>query len=1332
MNLPYQARTVTPCGTDDSPARPTSRRLSEHREDRTYVLLGDPGAGKTTAFMQEAGRSDQFEFVTARGLLRGDVDDLPNMSKKVLFIDGLDEVRVGSSDPRAPLDKVVRKLRKFGPPSFRLSCRPADWGLTDASALEPVAGSTYPVLRLDPLGGAETHALAARLLRGTQVDPTDFLRQARDNGFTGWLSNPQSLALLTNAVAGGPWPDSRHALFEAACRELARERNREHLDGRPMVLEEDATAAAGELMALTLLSGATAICKHSVEAVPGDLVLSEMANGRHAALCHALGTKLFSMHSPGKFLPMHHHVAEYLGARYLASRIEGSGNPGRPGVPANRVLALILGEDGGVVSALRGLAAWLASLCPEARPALARADPIGLLSYGDATAISTTDRSGLIRGLEERSGQLAGDPWSSVVLESLVQRNVLPLLADLIPDRDRGRVRQVIVELLLRGIRRTATLRTDPLSIRDLIRVVRDATWWPRVRCTALNAALQMATTTADMKCMEELLYDIKKGIVEDSDNELRVRLLITLYPSRISPDRVLDYFPAQANAEADSASLVLSSKLEEQSDDDDVPVLLDSLAKAISNNVVMMPDYAFDRLVTRLIWRALNAFGEESDTSRLLEWIERAVEHGCLGRRRGCVKASKKVHSWFASHPEVGAELLACHRRKHAGEQSPAVTTSELEHAIYGARSVWRGSVRSREPKLDGPSVHETASRWESPQRDREERFLARRSREEWERIAYVREHRDSLASAQCQPRLLHEMAEVYLGVDSDNRPRDPFSALSVSLGDKELAAAALAGLRQVHRRTDVPELAEIVRLDENGKTHWLALPLLAGFAEMHRQGEDIGRTVEEDVIKSTLACHYLIEPPRVRDARTGYYRLPDAPAWYMGLLESRRPVVAEALITACSSRIRRSGSCGVHLARLVTDERCRHLARDAVPGLLDAVPVRCTQHQDLTLYHLLSAAVRCTPRRLASWVGDKLALRSMNVGQRALWLAAGIAVAPERYLASAAEFIGNGSESRVRRVVVFLQPDELPPPPTEWPAVHLAKAVRALGARIAPWGGLESTAVALPTEIVANKAERLIARWLKKLETDPSPGVAEELESLANDKKLDAWQEHLVRTRDRQAEVRREAMYRIPTVGQVQRVLQDAEPVSAADLAALLADRLKQLARNIRDGNTDDWRQYWNEDHHRRPTKPKHEDSCRDALLSDLRALLLRDGVDAQPEGHYADDKRADIRAAHGGHAVPVEIKKNTHRELWSAINTQLLAKYVRNPESGGFGIYLVLWFGIECTETVPPSGRLPDTPEELLQQLEAQVPPSKKHKIEVVVVDVSRRRATTKVRR
>ncbi len=131
--------------------------------------------------------------------------------------------------------------------------------------------------------------------------------------------------------------------------------------------------------------------------------------------------------------------------------------------------------------------------------------------------------------------------------------------------------------------------------------------------------------------------------------------------------------------------------------------------------------------------------------------------------------------------------------------------------------------------------------------------------------------------------------------------------------------------------------------------------------------------------------------------------------------------------------------------------------------------------------------------------------------------------------------------------------------------------------------------------------------------------------------------------------------------------------EPCSlagAADLAALTLDALLQLAERIRNGSISDWRQYWHRDpNSRKPLKPQHEDDCRNALLSDLNQMLQPYDVDAQAEGQYADAYTADIRVAGGSRlAIPIEIRMNSHRDIWHAVDEQLVAKYTQAPGSAG----------------------------------------------------------------
>ena len=178
-----------------------------------------------------------------------------------------------------------------------------------------------------------------------------------------------------------------------------------------------------------------------------------------------------------------------------------------------------------------------------------------------------------------------------------------------------------------------------------------------------------------------------------------------------------------------------------------------------------------------------------------------------------------------------------------------------------------------------------------------------------------------------------------------------------------------------------------------------------------------------------------------------------------------------------------------------------------------------------------------------------------------------------------------------------------------------------------------------------------------------------------------------------------------------------------NAGDLAALLFDELKALSLKIRDGNTSDWRQHWNVDPHNRPTTPKPEDACRDAVLSDLRERLGQLRIDAQPEGVYAEDKRSDIRVGFGGLNVPVEIKRSCHRDVWTAARSQLITKYTRDPGAAGHGIYLVLWFG--DSEKCRPTkwwGWTPETAEDVRRNIQESLDDRDGRLISVCVVDVA----------
>ncbi|MDQ6965632.1 MAG: hypothetical protein Q9M23_01760 [Mariprofundaceae bacterium] len=353
-----------------------------------------------------------------------------------------------------------------------------------------------------------------------------------------------------------------------------------------------------------------------------------------------------------------------------------------------------------------------------------------------------------------------------------------------------------------------------------------------------------------------------------------------------------------------------------------------------------------------------------------------------------------------------------------------------------------------------------------------------------------------------------------------------------------------------------------------------------------------------------------------------------------------------------------------------------------------------------------------------MATLVVRKSALKSMDVAQKVYWVTCGLLLKPDVYENQLFQFIGKNQRRRAHLAAFIYEGLGRPDFPDE---VSMPVSVTA---HIIELFGPDCQDTHLSGRVTtAMRTADMMRSFINTLANDPEEQASLEIERLLGLPQLSNWHNQLRHAQHTQRIARRKASFRRLSISQVEQSLANLQPANAADLAALTYEQLRDIARKIRDGNTNDYKQYWSYDSsNKHLEKPKPENDCRDMLLSDLQERLSKIDIDAQREGNYADDKRADIRVSFGGvngFNVPVEIKKDTHRDLWRSIHEQLIGKYTRDPGTDGHGIYLVFWFGGKGMP-LPADGEKLRSAAELEEKLRQTLSPEERYRINVCVID------------
>lgn len=1328
--------------------------MSAWRELDAYVLLGDPGAGKSAVFEMEARAGSDTHCVSAREFIIGFSGAA---GTRVFFIDGLDEERAGGRDGRGKLDEIIVRLMALGRPKFRLSCRAADWlGHSDARALKAVSPD-LKVLQLLPLDDREIVTFLGEL-HGV-ADPEAFVDKARSFGIGDLLRNPLLLRLTADAVnagaaSGGAWPASRHEVYQRACEDLVAEHSDEHRVAerhRDSLPAKARLAIAGQISAVLLLAGADGVADLAGPAgrsLQGVVTFDQLGSAiEKSSIVATLSTKLFTTVN-GRSVPLHRSIAEFLAARYLAFRLD-------EGLPLDRLLALCLGGDGRPVAPLRGLIGWLASIRQKERDRLISLDPLAVVLNGDVAALDGREQTLLLDSLAAEPIHLAGDQnerqrYLGHALAPLALAPMVPTLTAYLSKDDPGQAHQRLLSWILEGLLHGPPVEGLAASLEAL--VTSEGTH-PENRADAFRV---WSRTRFDRDTAFSWLERLRSGAIEDPDRTLLGCILDDVYPAHLEPSRVFDYLlPAPSYVPGSYWSFWCG--LVERTPAGDLAELAQGWVgskRQVSGAGVDASGIDLARLIEQLSVALLAAFGETAPLDVLDGWLRLGIdEHGHSVTEP---KGSSGIADWLEQHPRRFLDLLAHGYAREARNGRDEPRFWRAERLLHGAR-LPRSSIRwqleqaasamgpalarhhlmsaarmvvDRPLDFDSPPLeafeataeglstrfpearHWLEKAWTSEHPGfRTEQWARRREREIEkaraleERRAYFAPRMAGLLNGEAPLAILIQVATAF-----DNRYFD----LSGRTGE-ERVAALLA--------TDVATAQQVVRALE-GALDRDDLPGLPGTLACLAKGE---HRAEGSVFLFAAARAFERDPESLHgwsDERVRRLVALDLANrinrsdWMLALAVSRPDVVSAVIDLIAESEFRRLGKD--------RPSRVVGLLSGDVPGI-DAVieqclapvlavfPPRLAGAQAISgLNRMLASISRLDPSVARRLVAERLEDKRLAAGQRSCWLVARLGLdghAADQLV----DWMGRNERRAVtvgdaiveQRILGRLF-DQLAP-------TALALLIEAL-APISPAG----RPIGAYQVDAAMRRGDAVAGLVSMLEGDPSTQAGQEIDRLLNLDKLTPWRQRLGRAQSAQRAFARDTSFQWASPEAVLTTLANRCPANPADLQALILDHLTGLENELRGSDTQLLRQLWGFG----ARKPLDENNCRDLVLDKLRDRLRLMAVSLHREASAAGDRRADMQAAYVAPGIqiviPIEVKKDAHRDLWTAWREQLDKGYANDPAAGGFGIYLVLWFNQDPGRS--PKGLRPRTAAELQSALQQGIPEADRRRLAVRVMDLS----------
>jgi hypothetical protein len=1330
-------RVLHPKSLSDKPPQLFSAYLSHNN----IVLLGDPGAGKTHLFEHFA-QQEKAVKVLARNFLNRP-EELLKSSKKI-YIDALDERRAGRGD-NDTIDAIVSKLHRVKPDQVRISCRAVDWlGEADLVAFQDyfdITGDSV-VLHLLPLNEDE----CLQILGEFEVEnASDFLGQARSRGLQGFLENPQSLKMLIEVVKGGVWPESRYELYEKSTDILLTEANLSHnykaVGNYPLHRLKE---VVGEVFAIRLISDIDGI---SVKEVSDDVQYpsyKDISLSEPSEILAVLNRRIFFNDPQTNTADYTHRtIAEFLAAKWIAHKVN-------QGLPLSRLRALI-GVDGKPVSELRGFQSWLPNFLNAGTAEIINSDPYGVLRYGDINTLSLSNRKVLLNALanlSEKDPYFRYEHWSTESTRGLSTGDMEQEFRRILVDGESNfSLRSLVLDAMSSG---------KPIfNLNDVLESIfldGDASFYERSHC--LNVWVNFGEI--GLKTIAKVYR-----MLGESPAEIRLRsdILVNTKAIAATPAEVANLINIGINSkeEMDAGNYYWLDEVVADNEIHEVLNKVEILNKEI--NLVNINNchqtmIAVDALLTRYIER-----DELINPHLLLKWLKgraSAARSGINYSQRIAatldltesalnqliqvfiseIGASENIHYFLNRLSEVLVHTAHFRQILDVAFKSLLLNGTREDLLIYelcislafsiGSDAFNTFSVlaeidqskKSYTEVFQRYSVEEiTDWRVENAQRKNKRKKEAHSRRTET--TSDFLKFKSEIVSGNHVGFLSH-VARLYFGhFDFSDFELTPLERVADEIGF-ENAKIAISGLVAFIETENITKFEEILKFAVQGQMYWSWYAILAGLKEYSEQGLNL-KGFDDETLKCFLAIEYLTSTYE----KVGSSKQRIVYEWKTNLFNERPQLAFETLygLAKYSAQNKSMNLKGIDV--LLNTEVLKPFTSDLALSLLTEYDYFDDHVQEL----LFQEALKRNSTGLLAYVNSKIEgiKDSEKIRNYHLYLAAGFYLSFDRYKSKVTSLETQCLKTFVWSIRDVGRYSRYSGKTTKDFTIEQLEQLIVLAAGVFPHEEHRSgISHGNQNPWDASDFIKYLIDTLSSLPSDESTQAFDRLSAqLDKQTGLSTYQDHLKHAQASQLRRVIDSKYSPPNWKQVLSTLSNLRPANMADMHALVLFHLRDLQPVISGSNTDIYKRFWNEGARGKLLHPKVEDSGRYALVDLLRARLGVLGISVEPEGHMLAEKRADIVITLAQLKLVVEVKQDSHPKVWSAAEHQLDGLYTRDPETEGYGILLVLWYGEQRKTKVPKPPLSYDIPESasiMQSQLVSLIPSSVRSRLEVFVLDVS----------